>query len=79
MNCSHAPLFGERHGSSFVFSKEISKPYGVIDFILTWCQQELIAEWRWEIIEQSNDICPGCYIFYFDAGRDACAFSLKWS
>ena len=72
-------LFEIRQGDSFRFAKEIHKPYGQLDHILEWCKQELVAEWRWQLVEQSNDIKPGRYIFYFDSDRDACAFTLKWA
>ena len=67
-----------RASLSFAFSNEIVKPYGTIDKILDWCRQELVDEWRWEIVEESSDVRPGRYIFYFDSGRDACAFSISW-
>ena len=72
-------LFEIRQGDSFRFAKEIHKPYGQLDHILAWCKEELVAEWRWQLVEQSNDIKPGRYIFYFDSDRDACAFTLKWA
>lgn len=73
------PLTSFRLSNSFAFSKKIVKSYGTLDKILDWCRQELADEWRWEIVEQSGDIRPGQYVFYFDSDRDACAFSLSWS
>ena len=68
-----------RDGESFVYSREIHKPFGQIDSILEWCKSELQEEWRWQLVDVSSDIRPGRYIFYFDSDRDACAFALKWA
>jgi len=71
--------FETRQANSFNFSREIVKPYGSMDGIVDWCKHELVNEWGWAIIEYSNDLTPGRYIFYFDSDRDACAFTLTWS
>ena len=68
-----------RDQSSFPYSKEIAKPFGKIDEILTWCRQELVDDWRWQLMEPSSDIRQGRYLFYFDSERDCCAFVLQWA
>lgn len=67
-----------RDKESFSYAKEISKPFGELDRVLTWCKTELVGEWRWQLIDGSTDNRPGRYIFYFDSDRDCCAFTLKW-
>lgn len=68
-----------RNQASFPFAKEISKPFGKLDEIIAWCKQELVAEWRWQVIEMSSDIRPGKYQFFFDSERDVCAFTMQWT
>ena len=67
-----------RAKSSFLYSREISKPWGEIDIILAWCKTALTAAWRWQLIDASSYTRPGSYIFYFDSDQDCCAFTLKW-
>ena len=67
-----------RDKESFAYAKEISKPFGGIDRVISWCKTELTGDWRWQLVEMSSDIRPGRYIFYMDTARDACAFALKW-
>jgi hypothetical protein len=71
--------FAERQKNSFAYHKEITKPFGGLDNIISWCKTELLDEWRWELIEVSTDQRPGRYIFYFDSERDLFAFVLHWS
>jgi hypothetical protein len=73
-----APLL-DREKNSFAHSKEIAKPFGSLDSIISWCKTELVAEWRWELIEVSTNQRPGRYVFYFDSERDLFAFVLHWS
>jgi hypothetical protein len=68
-----------RDKDSFDHAHEIVKPFGVIEHVLNWCKVELRGEWRWQLLEMSNDIKPGRYIFYFDDERDYLAFLMKWS
>lgn len=68
-----------RDGESFRHSKEILKPWGEIDHIVSWCKNEARDEWRWQLAEVSSDLRPGRYIFYFDDERDYVAFLMKWS
>lgn len=68
-----------RPGASFEFVQEIFKPYGELDRVLSWCRTELIAEWRWQLVDQSSNHRPGRYIFYFDSDRDCVAFMLQWA
>lgn len=68
-----------RDGKSFVYSREIYKPFGYIDRILEWCKAELQDEWRWQLVDVSSDQRPGRYIFYFDSERDCFAFTMQWA
>jgi hypothetical protein len=68
-----------RPGESFSFTKEIAKPFGELDRVLAWCKTELTGDWRWQLIEVSNDRRPGRYMFYFDLERDLFAFTLQWA
>ena len=63
----------------FKFAKQINKPYGGIDSLLVWCKQEIVGEWRWQLIDISTKNHSGEYIFYFDSERDYVAFLMKWS
>ena len=74
-----ATLEVDRDQASFPYTKEIAKPFGKLDVIIAWCKQELVAEWRWQVIEPSSDIRPGTYRFFFDSERDMCAFTMQWS
>ena len=74
-----SPMVFERCRDSFAHAQEISKEFGVIESVLDWCKQELLAEWRWQLIDVSSDSKPGRYIFYFDSERDYLAFVMKWS
>ena len=67
-----------REKESFAYAKEIVKPFGGLDQVISWCKTEMLDEWRWQVIEMSSDIRPGKYVFYFDSDRDCCAFTLKW-
>jgi len=68
-----------REKDSFLYTKEIVKPFGLIDPIIAWCKTELQSDWRWQLIEVSSDTRPGRYCFFFDSERDFCAFTLKWA
>ena len=74
-----SPMQYVRDKDSFRHAQEIAKPFGVLEHVLDWCKEELSAEWRWQLIEVSNDHRPGRYIFYFDSERDYLAFVMKWS
>jgi hypothetical protein len=67
-----------RDETSFAHARQITKPYGEIDTILTWCKSELVDEWRWQMLEMAAPSRSGQYIFYFDSEQDCVAFSLKW-
>lgn len=71
-------LLDRRETDGYPFAKEISKPYGVLDKIIAWCEQEMLEDWRWQLVQSSSDSIPGRYIFYFTSGRDHFAFVLKW-
>lgn len=68
-----------RSKDSFTFAKEVRKPWGGIDPVISWCKTELQQEWRWQLIEPSSDHKPGRYCFFFDSERDYVAFLLHWS
>lgn len=74
----HQPIGSIRLGESFRHAQEIARPFGQIDPIIAWCKNELVGEWRWQVIDTSSDRRPGRYIFYFDSDRDAAAFTLFW-
>ena len=67
-----------RPRESFLYAKEITKPFGVVDQVIGWCKTEMQGDWRWQLIDTSSDQRPGRYIFYFDREQDLCAFVLKW-
>ena len=67
-----------RDQKSFAYSFNIIKPFGALEFVLSWCKQELAHEWRWCIVDCSSDINPGMYTFYFDCDRDYITFIMKW-
>ena len=67
-----------RNQESFLFAREIIKPWGGLEPILLWCKTEMQADWRWQLVDMSSDRGPGRYIFYFDSERDCLAFVLKW-
>ena len=74
-----SPMEYMRDRASFSHAQEIAKPFGVLESVLDWCKSELVAEWRWQLLELSSDHKPGRYIFYFDSERDCLAFTMKWS
>lgn len=71
--------FEIQNQESFKFAREISKSYGDLDNILSWAKNELVDEWRWQLVSTSTDRNPGRYVFYFNSERDAVAFALMWS
>jgi hypothetical protein len=75
---SFEPKFWQSQ-DGFRYAKEIIKPFGAIESVLDWSKQELVGEWRWQLIEVSSERRPGRYIFYFDSERDYLAFILKCS
>ena len=74
-----SPMSYMRDKDSFGYAKEINKQFGVLEQVLDWCKEELMSDWRWQLVEISSDRKPGRYIFYFDSERDCLAFMLKWS
>lgn len=72
-------LISYRESSSFAYSQEITKTFGSLDHIIEWCKDQLVGDWRWQLIELSTDRRPGRYVFYFDSERDYVAFMLHWS
>jgi hypothetical protein len=74
-----SPLDYTRDRDSFNYAQEISKDFGVLEQVLDWCKQELVGEWRWQLIDVSSDRRPGRYCFFFDSERDCLAFTIKWT
>jgi hypothetical protein len=68
-----------RSKESFAYTREISRPFGGLDTVLSWCKTELVHDWRWHMAQASSDIAPGRYVFYFDSERDLFAFVLHWA
>lgn len=68
-----------RERESFAYAREIHKPYGVLDSVLSWARSECRGDWRWQLIDMSSDQRPGRYCFYFDNPADYSAFVLKWT
>ena len=73
------PIQYQRDRDSFPHAQEITKPFGVLESVLDWCKDELVEEWRWQLIDVSTDIRPGRYCFFFDSERDCLAFTMKWA
>lgn len=69
----------ERTPDSFDYSIQIARPWGCIDSVIVWARQELVGEWRWQLIQGSSDQLPGQYLFYFDLESDYLAFVMKCS
>jgi hypothetical protein len=42
-----------RPRDSFLYAKEIAKPFGVIDRVIVWCKSEMTGDWRWQLVEPS--------------------------
>lgn len=74
-----SPMDHMRDKDSFNHAQEIAKEFGVLEHVLDWCKEELVGEWRWQLLEVSSDHRPGRYIFYFDSERDCLAFTMKWA
>jgi hypothetical protein len=68
-----------RNRESFLYAREIAKPFGELDRVIDWCKTEIVGDWRWQLVDVSSDRRPGRYIFYFDTERDFFAFTLQWS
>jgi hypothetical protein len=62
-----SPMVFARDQDSFNYAQEILKEFGVLESVLDWCKEELVEEWRWQLIEVSSDHRPGRYVFYFDS------------
>ena len=71
-------VIDSRNRESFLYSREITKPFGELDRVIDWCKTEMVGDWRWQLIDVSSDQRPGRYIFYFDSERDYFAFTLYW-
>jgi len=71
-------VIDSRNQESFLYSREIAKPFGELDRVIDWCKTEMVGDWRWQLIDVSSDQRPGRYIFYFDSERDYFAFTLYW-
>ena len=72
-------VIDSRNRESFLYSREITKPFGELDRVIDWCTTELVGDWRWQLVDVSSDRRPGRYVFYFDSERDFFAFTLQWA
>ncbi len=72
-------VIDSRNRESFLYSREITKPFGELDRVIDWCKTEIVGDWRWQLVDVSSDRRPVRYIFYFDTERDFFAFTLQWS
>jgi hypothetical protein len=72
-------VIDSRNRESFLYAREIAKPFGELDRVIDWCKTEIVGDWRWQLVDVSSDRRPGRYIFYFDTERDFFAFTLQWS
>jgi len=72
-------VIDSRKQESFLYYREIAKPFGELDRVIDWCKTEIVGDWRWQLVDVSSDRRPGRYIFYFDTERDFFAFTLQWS
>jgi hypothetical protein len=72
-------VIDSRNRESFLYSREITKPFGELDRVIDWCKTELVGDWRWQLVDVSSDRRPGRYVFYFDSERDFFAFTLQWA
>jgi len=72
-------VIDSRNRESFLYSRQITKPFGELDRVIDWCKTELVGDWRWQLVDVSSDRRPGRYVFYFDSERDFFAFTLQWS
>ena len=72
-------VIDSRNRESFLYSREITKPFGELDRVIDWCKTEIVGDWRWQLVDVSSDRRPGRYVFYFDSERDFFAFTLQWS
>lgn len=67
-----------RTQDSFAHAREVRRSWGQLEPVLEWCKASLRGDWRWQMIEMSNGLDAGRYIFYFDSDQDAMLFALKW-
>ena len=72
-------VIDSRNRESFLYSREIAKPFGELDRVIDWCKTEMVGDWRWQLVDVSSDRRLGRYVFYFDSERDFFAFTLQWS
>jgi len=72
-------VIDSRNRESFLYAREIAKPFGELDRVIDWCKTEIVGDWRWQLVDVSSDSRPGRYIFYFDTERDFFAFTLQWA
>ncbi len=49
------PIQYRRDRDSFAHALEIAKPFGVLESVLDWCKDELIEEWRWQLLIRTPD------------------------
>ena len=53
-----------RCAESFGYAREIQQPWGGLQNVLDWCKTEITdGTWRWQLIEISNGVDPGQYMW----------------
>lgn len=72
-------IYAEATNDCLPYSRDILKPYGQLDPILSWCDRECAGKWLWRMNSSSSYNTPGQYTFYFETERDCVAFCLKWA
>jgi|TARA_R110000782_G_scaffold13413_3_gene39549 hypothetical protein len=66
------------NSEQYQYSIDVTKPCGDIDTILAWAKEQLVGQWRWQLVQVSSTAQPGRYIFYFDSEADYLAFVMKF-
>lgn len=67
-----------RTAESFNHAQSITKRFGELDPVISWCKNNLINDWRWQMRSMPNSSEPGEYIFYFDSKEDYFLFTMRW-
>ena len=52
-------VIDSRNRESFLYSREIAKPFGELDRVIDWCNTEIVGDWRWQLVDVSSDRRPG--------------------
>ena len=52
-------VIDSRNRESFLYAREIAKPFGELDRVIDWCKTEIVGDWRWQLVDVSSDRRPG--------------------